>query len=370
MGELEFILKQLDDAKTPEEVFGPGPKEQARKVSLKLLHATHPDHFSTESDEVKQIAHNAASKINSLWDNAEKRFTSGIYGQSIPTPRDGPTVIRTKRQEYVIERTLCTGGTANIFLAMRNSSKGSIRVVLKIPNSPRDNDLIEHERDVLTDMRKILRGNTTIDEEWKGKLEGVFPHLLETIKVDGRVMNVFEREEGWYTLEEIRKQHPVLHPRAFTFIFNKILLAIDTANKLGFIHGAVVPNHMMIHVESHRGKIIDFTLAQPRKNIVKLPYWDKRWTKFMAPEVVTSRIPNTSAEVYSAAMCGVYMLGGLKSLEVLVEEPIREFLNKCLQPKRGARFRIAPLAFDEFQTVAQTVFGKPKFEKLEMNGDH
>lgn len=358
--ELDLIIEQLDKH-TPEEVFGAGPKDAARRVWLKLLHATHPDKFNRMSKEIQDKAEKASKRINELWAQAEARFTAGIYGEVSKKLHTGPVVITTKKAVYVVGSKIASGGTAGIFVADLQTKGTSVPALLKIPNSIRDNDLIDLEATNLKKIREFIRKSKGTPED-KKRLEGFFPRLLETVNAGDRKINAFEFEDGWYTLEQIKQKHPVLDPRIAVFIMNRILTALTVTHLSGLAHGGVSPKHVLIHAESHKGRLIDWTLAGP-----KMLYRDKEMDSFTAPEVLKSRVATRSSDLYGAAMCFVYLLGDVSKMEISGIDPrITEVLNRCLQPHIRNRFPSVEKLTDEFRGAVQNVFGPPLFVTLEM----
>jgi len=65
----------------------------------------------------------------------------------------------------------------------------------------------------------------------------------------------------------------------------------------------------------------------------------------------------------------VYILGGSSEEKVIpdsVEMPIRELLNRCLQPKSVRRPQTADAVYTEFRQITKAVFGPKRFVELVM----
>jgi len=366
--DLDFLLEQLSN-ENPEEVFGLVSFEEAKKNYIRMSKAVHPDkHMKNENDREK--AEECFKKLNSLWLEAQSRFKNGIYGSKKETPKaKEPTIISTKKAQYRIVKRIHSGGTAGVFRAVRINKKGiNTDVLLKVPHSPKDNDLMRHEVEIINSINTHIKTSTD-DKLLLEQLSKLQPPLFESIKVSKKQMNVFEFSEDCYDLVSIHKAYNGnVDPRVVVFIFNRILNCLMVAHNSGYIHGAVRPNHMIIHKPTHCGCLIDWTCSRKISERTKmLPYFDKEWENFMAPEVVESKISSIKGDLYSAAMCACYLLSdGADLFDIEAPEPIKDVLNLCLQPKIKSRPMSAEEAFGLFENAAYKVFGKPKFVELEV----
>src|SRR6185503_21050634 len=91
-----------------------------------------------------------------------------------------------------------------------------------------------------------------------------FTVLSESYVVKDKIVkrvNVYAHEPGWLTLEEIIKRKESLDPRHLVWMLKRLLTAIRLTNKAGYVHGAILPQHVLIQPESHTVKLIGWTHA-------------------------------------------------------------------------------------------------------------
>jgi serine/threonine protein kinase len=152
-----------------------------------------------------------------------------------------------------------------------------------------------------------------------------------------------------------------------------MLEALTFAHHAGLLHCALTPNHVLIHAKSHLGQLIDWTASCRIGSGDKIPYVDEgRFPGYFPPEILDrDGVPGPSSDIYMSTWCMVYLLGGEpreRGVPARVEEPIRAFLNRCLQPKSARRPRSAEIAFNEFREISVHLFGARKFVELIMPG--
>jgi serine/threonine protein kinase len=380
--EIETVERLLAGLPSLEEIFG--KKEEAKKNFHRLLSLTHEDRYD---DSLKPRAHKLFLFIHEKWEEAERKMANGTYGDvTVSAPKIKPTEpvsFKTKKNVYTIIRRIHSGGTCGIFEAIVESNSLLTRAVIRVPHSVEDNDLMEKEANFFKLLKKKAK-EIAVDKESGEAVKmflSRFPWFLESVKLlepgasDKKVVNIFgqipNRETGWFTLSEIRKEYPEgVHPRIMTFIWNKVFEGLVFAHSSGITHNAITPNHILVHAESHLGNIIDWTASTVIGVGEKIPYIDSRFEEYFPDEVKNAKGEQSpSSDIYMSAWCMVYLLGGSpkeKYIPSSVPEPMRKFLNRCLQPTKSRRPRTAEIAYQEFQQIAKDLFGPKKFVELVM----
>ena len=365
--ELEILLEKLS-TNSPEDAFGSGSFEDIRKVYILMAKAVHPDkHMKNKKD--RELAELCSKKLNTLWTEAKVRIKQGIYGSTIVvTPKvTEPTTISTKQAIYRITSRIYSGGTCGVFKAIRidNKTNTSKEVLLKVPHSSKDNDLLNNEFKVVNSINSKIKESTDNEEALK-RLSLLVPSLIEKIKIEKKHINVYEYSEDCYDLVQIHNSYgEIVKPEVAVFIFNRILNCLMVAHNSGWVHGCIRPNHMIIHKPTHCGCLIDWSCSKQITESKKLPYIDSKWKDFIAPEVLASKIPSIKGDIYSAACCACYLFGDGKDLfSVNIYDQIGKILNLCLQPNIKKRPTSAEEVFDLFGNAVYEVYGKPKFVEL------
>lgn len=391
MKKLQEILAALRVAKCPEDVFGVfngSPESVRKKVQhcfRQLARQTHSDMYSDVKD--KQLSAEAFSILDGFWKTAQEKIGQDIYGKksAVPRPKDnGRVTFKTARYTYTILERIYSGGTCGIFQGIAQAKNGSAaRVVIRVPHTHEDNDLMEREAQALGLISKKLK-SLTADPQAKAlgdKFSLRLPKFLESFKIqepgnnEKRVINSFMKlpqlESGWFTLEEIRKQYPDgVESRIMTFIWNRILEGLTLAHAAGVVHGALTPNHIMVHAKEHHGNIIDWTASCRTGSIDKVPYMDKRYACFFPEEIALQNItPSPASDIYMSAWNMVYLLGGDPTEQAIpshIEATIKDFLNRCVQPKKHRRPQSVDAVYKEFRQITKTLWGSRKFVELAM----
>src|SRR5215471_12004161 len=102
--ELDRIRTSLDNAHSPEEVFGhlTGTQaemlEAARSIFRQMAKAVHPDVYQGTAAFDK--AGSAFKKLAQFWEQVQTRIEHGTYGAANSTDMFEPCIIRTKKCLY------------------------------------------------------------------------------------------------------------------------------------------------------------------------------------------------------------------------------------------------------------------------------
>ena len=385
-----FIL----NASGPEAVFGSlqptkvaEPKvviSRIKKIYRILSKLVHPD--TNPNAQVR--AGEAFRRLMELKAEAEKRCGVSGNGNSAADPDSfKPVTFAVAGRTYTLTQRVKEGATCGIFEGVAQG-KGSTaaHVLFRIPHNAADNDLMEREAGVLRLLAKKAK-QIAVDPEGVALAEKFLmriPPLLDSIRLtepgvaDQKVVNIFGCtagfERGWFTLEEIRKAHPQgVNSRIMCFIMNRVLEGLTLAHMAGVVHCALTPNHILVHAESHLGNILDWTAACRTAEGDKVPYVDKeRFEGYFPPEILDpAGTLSPATDIYMLACSMVYLLGGDPKEALIpntVEGPLREFFNRCLQPKRKLRPNDAATAYGEFRQIIKALFGQRKFVELKMPG--
>lgn len=390
VSQLEVVALRLKSAIMPEDIFGVITGTESEKLLVekkeywRLARIVHEDSY--EGSE-RIVAKEAFQKLGNLHDEAMARIKQGIYGDKArPTAnmKSGPLMFQAKGYTYQVLERLHVGATCGVFQGVATDNRRhTSQVIIRAPHNAADNDLMERESRSLELIRKKVK---SLSDNPEGKevamsLSMRLPCLLQSIKLlepggaSRKVVNTFlqvpGKETSWFTLEEIRKAFPDgVTTRVMTFIWNRILEGLTLAHSSKVVHCALTPNHVLVRPSDHSGNIIDWTASCRVGEGDKVPYRDKRYEAYYPPEIADKNgTPLPASDVYMSAWCMVYILGGdpgKKAIPSSVEEPIREFLNRCLQPKASRRPQNGQVAWGEFREVAKKVFGKSKFVEFQM----
>ena len=297
-------VRLVNRATAPEDLFGKNPDAEVMKRAYRKMAALlHPD--KVKDPKSKKKATEAFAKLTDWYERAEHKLSNGTYGDAKALSK--PVVITTKKATYMITQRLASGDLSEVYAARDHDGNA---LVLKVPRSPVNNDLMKNEADRLKWMWN--------EAPTKGlKAMAHIPVLADSFDLQqgGGVrkrVNVLARLDGYVTLADVLQAYPKgIHWLDAAWMFNRMLGALLIAHQADIVHGAVIPTNMMIcpeHPAAHNGVLIDWTASVHAKDVIKIisgPYKD-----YYPPEVMAKKPATFGTDVYMAAMCYLALLGG------------------------------------------------------------
>lgn len=313
--------------KDPKSLFGDDP-DRARKQALK---AVHPDRHPFEQDRAQKLA----AAIGAAYDDLTK-------------PKK--LVIATRRTSYTIDGPAIPGDLANLY--------PSGNYLLKMPRSSHDNDLMEREARAL----KLLAEPPTEAEKYSAYAE----RLVETFKHKDqsgilRRVNVLERlDDGFIPLTAVKKAYPNgLGGRDIAWIWRRLLVAIGYAQRCGVVHGAITPEHVMVHPIKHGVMLIDWCYSCIEDD-QRIPALVPTRDFFYPPEVRDKGKPTTATDIYTASKTMTW-LGG-----TLMPQAMRRFAEGSALVKQGMRPQDAWRLQEEYDGLLAMLYGQRAYRPLKM----
>ncbi len=330
--ELELLVRDTPD---PAALFG-----DDRAASLKRFRIVcHPDRFPGEPDR--------AARATDLMRRIEQLYRDLVK----------PTVIRSPRRAYEIASLLASGDVADVY---RATSEGKA-YLLKCSRVREGAGMLAHEADVLTE---ILQHAATTSYGY------FFPTLCESFPVrDGlqKRINVFTADPGFYTLEQVHERYPALEGRHLAWIFKRLLSTLGFAHRFGFVHGAVLPCHVLVHAEGHGLQLVGWGQSVRDGEVIR--YGSAEHHHWYPMEVTRKDLASSSTDIFMAAKCMVYLAGGdLASgqFPAAVPPELARIFRVCLLEGPRMRPGDAWELHDEFDEVLKALYGPPKYVELLM----
>ncbi len=331
-------FEQVESAKTPADLFS--DPDKARSVYRRLAKILHPDVNPGDTR-----AEGAFARLSELW--------AQYNGTSVPSApnNDGRVVYQTKRYSFFVGDLAKSTDFANIYSASYITDSHVRYGALKMPRSPKNNDLIENEVMMLKQLK----------EQVPAKYQIYHPTVLDTFmhrdKTSGKQRRavVTTSLSGFVSLREVLEAYPEgIHPRHVAWIARRLWIALDTAHEAGVIHGAVFPENIMVHPTDHGLALINWSYARPKGEKLKaaVPYYkDKGWYGRSIDQPLDHRI-----DVRQAA----------RTLDALLGEqsarPFRAFFSGC----QVASAPTAGELYMEFEELLTRVYGARKYIPFEM----
>ncbi len=272
--------------------------------------------------------------------------------------------IQDVRHRYTPLRLFASGDSADIYFASTTGESNPAEEtlhLLKVACSPGDNSHLENERKTLTRLLSAA-GNTTYRH--------YLPALVDSFATRGRLsqrINVFRWKPGFYTLEQVHEQHPVLVGRHLAWIFKRLLTALGFIHRQNMVHGAVLPCHALIHPAGHGLLLVGW--GQSVAVGQRLRTVPARYQEWYPAEVQQQRPASPATDLFLAARCLIYLAGGdpvTNRMPETVPPPMQRFFKACLLDSAAMRPDDAWGLLEEFDDLLHRLYGPPKFHELSL----
>ena len=355
--ELQILLNTLKTANRPEDVFGILAGTQDQKLEKchesfrYLVKLAHPDHFMDTSDKV--LATEAFKLLNPMYEQAQAKIKAGTYGDMTSGKKEDPINIKTKRAEYILQELLWSGSIADIF-------KVTAEYAMKIVRSPANNELMRAEAKTLQAIRKEASG-----------LDLLIPECIDSFMLDDpathsvRQANILTYNPKLVSIEQVLKAYPNgIDPRDMVWMFKRSLAALWLAHERGYIHGAVLPPHILLNTENHGIVLCDWSFSVP-VSASKLKAIDSKYRDYYPQSLLDKKQPTPASDIYMAAMTIIKLLGGdekTKTIPDNVPGPLRRILRVCVMDQSG--LDDAREVHEEVKSAAEKLYGAPKFREF------
>ena len=369
---LQSVAVSLEKAKVPEDVFGKldaaDPIKTLAFEYRRLVRFVHPDKF--EGTESARLAHDLFLKLTDWKNQAERKIKAGTYGdrkpalpEETPPTFHAPQQVKTPRRTYLVDGLITRGDLADLYSCAYTEKGVEHRDIFKVAQSPADNDLLENESKVLGAIYPMAQ----VSEKFYRYL----PKLLDTFVLRGasrtnRRVNVLVLADGYVSLAQIIAAHPKgLDFRDMAWMFKRVLAGLGFVHRKGYVHGALTPEHILVHPTGHGAKLVDWCYSV--KTSEKLKVICKPYRDFYPAEVFAKRPTTPQTDLYMAAKCMVAVLGGPDS-DSFAQAPVRvqAFLGSCLLAAQSKRPDDAWKLHEEFDQLLVRLVGKPKYRPLVM----
>lgn len=256
-------------------------------------------------------------------------------------------VVSIAGTHWVEERLVARGEVADIHRA-RSTRWPSETVLLKVARDPANVPLLEHEWSALHRLHAhASKANVDLGSRVPA------PRVKE-----GRAF-AYRWASGFaHTFEAVRGAHRGgIPPVASIWIWRRILEVLGVMRQAGIVHGAILPNHLIIENGEHGVRLVGFSCADaagaPLRVIVP------ELESFYPASLLASRKLTPAADVAMSARCVAYLLGnGLPS-----------DLAKLLQRVGAGDPDADPDPWklhEELGQLGRSLFGPPAFHPITM----
>lgn len=371
--ELESVAQSLKKAATPEDVFGSfsGTRKeqlfQARSVYRRMIRVVFPDKYPLKGE--KALAEEATKKLNRFYEIAQEKINNGNYGEGGSFTKTTSTVIKSPKFEYEMGELLEKVDSFALYKCTWTEKNIQQIGILKVPSSSAENDLIENEAKVL----KLFDGKDEMPgmRAYVSKLTDTFAYKNSSISPNLSV-NVFSNDENLYSLKQVLAKYPKgIDPKQVAWMWGRLLIALGYTHQHGVLHGAVLPDRILIQPKEHGLVLTDFTYAveSPAKTGKRITAISSEYETWYPPEVFRKELPTPSMDIYMGARCMIALLGGdpvEATFPADVPVELQGFFTGCLMDAEKMRPNDAFILRDEFIQLIERLWGRRKFIPFSM----
>jgi uncharacterized Zn finger protein (UPF0148 family) len=277
---------------------------------------------------------------------------------------DSSASVTVAGMPYRILRRIAAGESSDVLLAER-ARRITERVVLKVTRAAEDADLLDNAWRVL----RALHASTAHGTEHFGKLvpTPIARGIAQGLDLSGREVFVQRFMSGFvHTLDDVRRAHPQgVEPRHAVWLWRRMLETLDWVHRAGFVHGALLPQHVLVHARDHGVMLTGFSCAQPGG--MPLRALQPAQSVFYPKHRGKIRL-STALDLGMVARNVLYVLGSDDGHTVPegFPAPLAALLHATLDTSSTT---IGAMDLAEcVASAAKTAFGPPKFVVLQMPG--
>jgi serine/threonine protein kinase len=338
-------------------------------VYKKLVLVVHPDRFQGLYQRMDlPVAHEAMQRLAMLKSDADRKIAAGTYGDrkaAPPAARKGPIAISVRGRTHMVGELLCHGDLCDLYHCEYDDGSGTKRpAVLKIVQHARDNDLADAERSSLSTIATAT-GSSLVD------FAPYYPTVVDSFMLKGtsnRRVNIFAPLAEHVGADAVCAAYRSgIDFRDMAWMFRRTLSAIGLAHRRGIVHGAVLPQHLMLRLSNHGATLVDWCYSVPVGQSIKAISEVHRY--WYPPEVLRKEPATAATDIYMAAKLALVLIGGdpqLPSVPGRVPDRIGSFLASCCISSPSRRPQDAWDLHEEFGELMQKLVGKPKFRHFQM----
>lgn len=304
-------ITQIEAARCPEDLFGGDAASSYRR----LARLTHPDAHRGDARAAAAFA-----KLAAMWRERQ----------------DGP------------ERFSVSGDIADLYRGPRG--------LLKLARDPADNDLMDAESRALTRLR------ADGDRRYLAYVPTLIGAQRRQDPSSGAVRHgsLLERLDGFCTLAEVHAAFPSgIDPRDAAWMWRRLMVALGFAHRTGVLHGAVLPEHVMIHPQEHGLVLVDWCYSVTSAGGA-VPAVVGRYRDWYPPDLLARQPAAPGTDIYLAARCMTYVMGEQ------APRPLLSFAGGCRlrNPRRrpGDAWRLLA----EFDDLIDRLYGPRTFRPFAM----
>jgi serine/threonine protein kinase len=298
---------------------------------------------------LRRILHPSNFPKGSIWQERAEALVMWL-DRTAPPEIEPPNAVRSPTRTYQLLNPV---GTGDLCDAHRAESEGQL-YVLKVSRFPGCDSLLAKEQFVLGQLHERSLGDI---------YDRYLPMPVERFRWKSRSYFAYVWRTGLLPAAEILKQYPSgLDGRHVSWMFNRVLEVLGFAHRHGWIHGAVLPPHLLFDPREHGLHLLGWMHAEPCDQ--PLRFVSRRYQTWYPPECHRRDPATVATDIYLAVRSMIWLAGGDPLSAVMpkhIPMEIRRFFQRCLEDSPSRRPQDAWLLHEEFNALLGAVYGPPQF---------
>ncbi|MEK7545860.1 MAG: hypothetical protein AAB554_02165 [Patescibacteria group bacterium] len=273
---------------------------------------------------------------------------------------------------YLLEGRIGRGDKTDVFRALWDHQPTE-RVVLKISRTLDDADLMKNEV-------RVLKAIQASEDPGAYFFTRILPEYVAdgtTVGSDGlerRVTVLRDRNLFDWTLEDVIEEYPEgVEPQSMVWMWNRVLTLLAWTHRIGYVHGAIVPSHVLLHVQNHAVTLLDWAAAVRYKSgKERIAIVSDGYEAYYPKALLSKEAASPEMDLAMSARCMIGILGGSPKdgrLPASVPTPIADFLRlhgMYGKPSEWTRAKDALELQKAFGKIAESVYGPRAFHPFLM----
>lgn len=345
-----------------------GRRSALRKQFSYLAQLVHPDHAPKGAEKK---AAEVFDRLNRARQSAEAAIKARVYEQPfcsstnlvLEPDEDMEFVVQSMNGVYRLSKEPFRSGDFSVLYRGYVSSHPGERVLAKISSEPVHNVWLETEASILSQFRDAKSGDP---------LSGIrqfVPGLLDTFLVSGESstrfrVNIMREIPDLVSVAEIIEAYPYgLAPQEAVWVFRRIIAQTLAASMAGVVHGAMIPDHVLVDPFKHEPLHIGWAhaICDPKQSGKRITHVIDRWRDLYPPEVFEKKLPDHRTDLFMAGKIMIKLLGGDVKHDTLpktVPDSIARIILHAVEKSPGRRPQDGAEFLDEFTRVIRKEWGR------------
>lgn len=270
------------------------------------------------------------------------------------------------KSHWAPRQLIARGEISDVYFAER-ARWPTERVLLKVLRDPEDAPLFSHEWSAL----RALQDSTA---RGAPSFTALLPQPVATGMITGGVHEgaqalIVRWTSGFlHTFLAVQRAFPDgIEPPLAVWMWRRILEVLSFVHSSGFVHGAVLPQHLLVQENDHGVRLVGYSCAD--REGARLRAASTAFQSFYPESLLRSGKLTPAADVQMSARCIAFLLGADTSRWTLpgrVPEPLAKLVSSVARASKLSTLEGAWTLRERVGEVGRAAFGPPKFHPLVM----